>query len=350
MHWVNEQFEFPVVCQKKITECDFFPYGCQRLSPNLKLWVPVKLPWFRKNRKRNSINKRCNVHLVRWMDLGGQPFSPGVCNYGWRTIALHASTWGFPWPWGYPHSWWVYFMYHRSKWILKVPRHDETESSTWTLFSGREWTRNWQHRRGFHRGAVDLMGRTTGEHMGNMVGKWSSGWWFGCHFLHFPIYIGNVIIPSDELIFYIEGWPNHQPVIIHHWMRWYGMFFFPKASENAKKSWLDRTNSGWPERVIPSLPILNECNQKGPRMNRSNSQLRSTSQTEVPMGYLLLAGTHRMFIMFIEHLWQLFRPGTWSALRQQCGGLCEEGPERYRCERATLPCWDVVDGLFENGC
>ena len=28
------------------------------------------------------------------------------------------------------------------------------------------------------------------------------GWWFGGHFWHFPILIGNVIIPIDELIFF----------------------------------------------------------------------------------------------------------------------------------------------------
>ena len=29
-----------------------------------------------------------------------------------------------------------------------------------------------------------------------------AGWWFGCHFWHFPIYKGNFIIPIDELIFF----------------------------------------------------------------------------------------------------------------------------------------------------
>ena len=29
-----------------------------------------------------------------------------------------------------------------------------------------------------------------------------TGWWSGCHFLNFPINIGNVIIPTDELIFF----------------------------------------------------------------------------------------------------------------------------------------------------
>ena len=38
----------------------------------------------------------------------------------------------------------------------------------------------------------------------------NTGWWFGCHFL-FSHSVGNVIIPIDELIFFSEGWPNHQP-------------------------------------------------------------------------------------------------------------------------------------------
>ena len=29
--------------------------------------------------------------------------------------------------------------------------------------------------------------------------QWFSGWWFGCHKFYFPINIGNVIIPIDEL-------------------------------------------------------------------------------------------------------------------------------------------------------
>ena len=35
-----------------------------------------------------------------------------------------------------------------------------------------------------------------------------TGWWFGCHFSHFPINIGNFIVPID---YFSEGWPNHQP-------------------------------------------------------------------------------------------------------------------------------------------
>ena len=29
-----------------------------------------------------------------------------------------------------------------------------------------------------------------------------TGWWFGCHFWHFPRNIGNLIIPIDALVFF----------------------------------------------------------------------------------------------------------------------------------------------------
>ena len=51
---------------------------------------------------------------------------------------------------------------------------------------------------------------------------WSSdlilaGWWFGCHQFYFPINIGNVIIPIDEIIFFRGvGILAHQPVRVSH--------------------------------------------------------------------------------------------------------------------------------------
>ena len=48
-----------------------------------------------------------------------------------------------------------------------------------------------------------------------MIHDMISGWWFGT-FLIFP-YIGNVIIPIDELIFFQRFFPkNHQPDINHY--------------------------------------------------------------------------------------------------------------------------------------
>ena len=36
------------------------------------------------------------------------------------------------------------------------------------------------------------------------------GWWFGCHFWHFPVYwVANHF---NWLSYFSEGWPNHQPV------------------------------------------------------------------------------------------------------------------------------------------
>ena len=40
------------------------------------------------------------------------------------------------------------------------------------------------------------------------------GWWFGCHFWHFPINIGNFIIPIDVHIF--QRGSYHQPVLIFY--------------------------------------------------------------------------------------------------------------------------------------
>jgi predicted oxidoreductase len=36
------------------------------------------------------------------------------------------------------------------------------------------------------------------------------------HFLFFHIYMGNIIIPTDELHHFSEGWVNHQPVLLSH--------------------------------------------------------------------------------------------------------------------------------------
>ena len=41
-----------------------------------------------------------------------------------------------------------------------------------------------------------------GQPLGEMLGAWKTGWWFGCHQFYFPRNIGNVIIPIDELIFF----------------------------------------------------------------------------------------------------------------------------------------------------
>ena len=38
-----------------------------------------------------------------------------------------------------------------------------------------------------------------------------TGWWFGCHEFYFPINIGNLIIPIDELIFFRGVALAHQP-------------------------------------------------------------------------------------------------------------------------------------------
>ena len=40
---------------------------------------------------------------------------------------------------------------------------------------------------------------------------WITGWWFGCHEFYFPINIGFLIIPIDEVIFFRGVAKNHQP-------------------------------------------------------------------------------------------------------------------------------------------
>ena len=42
-----------------------------------------------------------------------------------------------------------------------------------------------------------------------------AGWWFGCHFLDFPIYwVSN---HPNWLSYFSERWPNHQPDEIRQW-------------------------------------------------------------------------------------------------------------------------------------
>ena len=52
-----------------------------------------------------------------------------------------------------------------------------------------------------------------------------TGWWFGCHFWHFPILIGNFIIPIDFHIFQ-RGGPTTNQMIIHDQSQ-FSIFFLP---------------------------------------------------------------------------------------------------------------------------
>ena len=88
----------------------------------------------------------------------------------------------------------------------------------------------------------------------------SIGWWFGCHFLHFPINIGNLIIPNDELIFFRGVQPNHQPAKYWSWHFWINWFF----RENSQKSlWMAdgrRRMSAWPSpSVFPPETFRHFC-------------------------------------------------------------------------------------------
>ena len=70
---------------------------------------------------------------------------------------------------------------------------------------------------------------STNLNLENIISSHSSGWWFGCHFLHFPINIGLLIIPIDELIFFRGVAKNHQPESSHSCM-WRDFFYVPSPS------------------------------------------------------------------------------------------------------------------------
>ena len=53
-----------------------------------------------------------------------------------------------------------------------------------------------------------------------------SGWWFGCHLDNFPINIGFVIIPIDELIFFRGVFPQ-PPTSIFHYFSWLSIIHWP---------------------------------------------------------------------------------------------------------------------------
>ena len=72
-------------------------------------------------------------------------------------------------------------------------------------------------------------------------GWFLAGWWFGCHEFYFPINIGNVIIPNDELIFFRGVALAHQPVSI---------FEIPNSNREqsflACETWgLERLEANW---------------------------------------------------------------------------------------------------------
>ena len=76
-----------------------------------------------------------------------------------------------------------------------------SQGSTWPWLP--RWESSWWIPRGFL-AVKDL-------HWGEFSAKSPTiaGWWFGCHFLNFPINIGNN--HPNWLSYFSEGWPNHQP-------------------------------------------------------------------------------------------------------------------------------------------
>ena len=82
------------------------------------------------------------------------------------------------------------------------PRH------SWN-FIRRVWLSSCLLKADGHDVSTENLGSSDEGH--EMTVKWQSGWWFGCHFLNFPIHIGNLIIPIDELIFFRGVAFHHQP-------------------------------------------------------------------------------------------------------------------------------------------
>ena len=91
-----------------------------------------------------------------------------------------------------------------------------------------------------------------------------SGWWFGCHFLHVPMIIGNVIIPIDELIFFQRAGPttaNHQPKYNQSTMKYGGLYIYNyiyispyPTNENRKDFWFLQPVGVW--NLADSIPEI----------------------------------------------------------------------------------------------
>jgi len=83
-----------------------------------------------------------------------------------------------------------------------------------------------------------------------------TGWWFGT-FCIFP-YIGNFIIPTDELHYFSEGWPNHQPAIVFaFWsyeMLWSSVanvsFLYGSLSKSRKLSKSSECAVSWARKLV----------------------------------------------------------------------------------------------------
>ena len=88
----------------------------------------------------------------------------------------------------------------------------------WLWIRWRQMTQNAQSQRqdvrpiGHHKPLLEHVSDKFVVSRSNM-----SGWWFGCHFLNFPINIGNVIIPIDFHIFRRGGPTTNQMLLEETW-------------------------------------------------------------------------------------------------------------------------------------
>ena len=105
--------------------------------------------------------------------------------------------------------------------------------------------------------SLDLGSVETGRHF-LWLAKHMPGWWFGTWLLWLAIYnIGNVIIPTDELIF-LKG--VGQPPTSHMFM---GRTWSPAPKSWAPRSWPDKTvATGLPGYIgLPGYPALCQLSQ-----------------------------------------------------------------------------------------
>ena len=102
------------------------------------------------------------------------------------------------------------------------------------------------------------------------TGKWWSGWWFGCHFLNFPINIGFLSSSQLTKSYFSEGWVyNHQPgwyccfphqcfLSSHVYMS--DMVRHVVHSAAQKKRWLDQDVNRWSSQTLvdtyPDAPCM----------------------------------------------------------------------------------------------
>ena len=99
-----------------------------------------------------------------------------------------------------------------------------------------------------------------------------SGWWFGTFFI-FP-YMGNVIIPTDSMIFQRGGAQNHQAVLVsdQNWM------VRSKNDSCASILWVRKSHQWNPHFESRNISILDEDSSHVWTFNKSDQVVPTVSQ------------------------------------------------------------------------